>query len=210
MLLLRLIRSDDDTLAKKVYNKGKEHELPVLWKEVTDICKELDIPDINDDDVPKETIRTAIFEHHYRDMMEEMEKNNGKLEDVKHEDFREVQPYMKNKSVAMGRMAFKIRTKMVADIPGNFKNKFRVRKGENEGLICVYCNEEQLLDQAHCLQCVRWKDLRSGLDMTNIKDLVAFFTLMLQEKEKIDAEKKREKKKRDAEKKRDTYLLNHF
>ena len=94
----------------------------------------------------------------------------------------------------MGRMAFKIRTKMVTDIPGNFKNKFRVRKGEDEGLVCVYCNKGQLMDQAHCLQCVKWMDLRSGLDLTNIKDLVVFFTLMLQEKEKIYAEKRRRKK----------------
>ena len=56
--------------------------------------------------------------------------------------------------------------------------------------------------------CVKWMDLRSGLDLTNIKDLVVFFTLILQEKEKIDAEKKKEKK-RYAEKKRNSTASPH-
>ena len=124
--------------------------------------------------------------------MGEMEEKYTKLDDIKHEDFRKVQSYMHNKSVSMGRMAFKIRTKMVTDIPANFKNKFRLRKGCDEGLVCVYCEEGRLMDQAHCLECDRWKDMRSGLDLTNIEDLVRFFSQMLLEKSKIDAEKNRD------------------
>ena len=86
---------------------------------------------------------------------------------------------MKNKSVSIGRMAFKIRSKMVTDIPANFKNKLKSKKDDNKGLICGYCNEQEIMDQAHCIQCVKWMDLRDGLDLSNIEDLVTFFSKML-------------------------------
>ena len=95
---------------------------------------------------------------------------------------------MKNKSVSIGRMAFKIRYKMLTYISANFKDKFKSKKYDYEGLICGYCNEEEIMDQAHCLQCVKWMDLRDGLDLSNIEDLVKFFSRMLLEKGKIDAE----------------------
>ena len=193
-LLQRINKLEKGTLAKQIYTEGRELGLPGLWKEVSEICEEVDIPDINDFVVSKGTIRTAIFEHHYSFMMGEMEEKYKKLEDIKNEDFREVQEYIKNKSVYIGRMAFKIRTKMVSDIPANFKNKFRVKKGEDECLVCLYCDEGQLMDQAHCLQCVKWVDMREGLDLTNIEDLVNFFSQMLKEKTKIDKENKENKK----------------
>ena len=44
-----------------------------------------------------------------------------KLEDNKYDDFSVEQPYMDEKSVEVGRTAFKIRSKMVEDIPANLK-----------------------------------------------------------------------------------------
>jgi hypothetical protein len=117
-------------------------------------------------------------------------RNNQLLADIKHESFREPQSYMANKSIAMGRMAFRICTKMLNDIPANFKNKYKVNKGDQddkEGLLCDYCDEDSVMDQAHCLQCEKWTDLRMGLDLTNIEDLVKFFSKMMLEKAKFYA-----------------------
>ena len=47
----------------------------------------------------------------------------SKLDAIKDDDFQEVQPYFKDKSVEKARMAFKIRTQMLTEIPGNAKNK---------------------------------------------------------------------------------------
>ena len=75
---------------------------------------------------------------------------------------------------------------MIKDIPGNFKNKFRKKGGgEMDGLICTHCQEEVLWDQAHCKVCPAWEDIRQGLDMGNILDLVKFFQGMLGKMEKI-------------------------
>ena len=84
-LLQRIIKFEEGTLAKQVYTEGRELGLPGLWKEVSEICEDVDILDINDSVVSKETIRTTIFEQHYSFMMGEMEE---KLEDIKLEDFR--------------------------------------------------------------------------------------------------------------------------
>ena len=79
---------------------------------------------------------------------------------------------------------------MVPDIPGNFKNKFRKKgNGEDDGLLCVYCKEEVVMDQSHCMVCSAWEKLREGLDMTKILDMVKFFQLMLDEMEKKDDER---------------------
>ena len=72
---------------------------------------------------------------------------------------------------------------MVSDIPGNFKEKFR-KKGE--GLAYKYCEESEMETQSHCLVCPAWAELRVGLDMDNIRDLVNFFQKLLVERTRLD------------------------
>ena len=83
-------------------------------------------------------------------------------------------------------MAFKIRSKMIKEIPANFKNKFK-----EEDQVCKFCQENKLLSQSHCLLCPAWEQQREGLDLKNIDDLVIFFREMLSE---MDKEEKRRKK----------------
>ena len=77
---------------------------------------------------------------------------------------------------------------MVANIPGNYRSKFK-QKGE-DGLLCQYCTERQEMDQAHCLRCSAWAELRTGLDMINIIDLVTFFKKLLSERARLEDVKK--------------------
>ena len=80
---------------------------------------------------------------------------------------------------------------MVEDIPANFKNKYRLNgRNSDEGLICKHCQEEVVMDQAHCMVCPAWEDIRQGLDMTSMRDMVKFFQEMLKE---IDKKKKSSK-----------------
>ena len=58
----------------------------------------------------------------------------------KGDDFKGVQEYFYDRSVEKARMAFKIRTHMVPDIPDNFKNKYRVRGTVSDGLCQVIPN----------------------------------------------------------------------
>ena len=156
-----------------------------MQQEVAEICKEIGLPDINDVDIPVKDVKEAITEHHYKHIKEELERSK-KLKDIKEEDFRQVQGYFHDKSVSNGRMAFKIRSQMLPDIPANFKNKHK----KDGGLVCKFCkfcefcSEDKILSQSHCMVCPAWESQRMGLDLTKVDDLVTFFRNMLMEKER--------------------------
>ena len=184
LLLMRIKSHGLDTLCRQVYEEGKRQQWPGLGQEVAEICDHIGIPDVNSVTVNKNEIKNAIFEDHYKEMMNVV-KNQRKLEDVKDDEFREVQEYFCDKLVDNVRMGFMIRTQMVPKIPGNFKNKYRVRGTVSEGLECSECQVGEIMTQSHCVTCTAWEDIREGLDMENIKDLVIFFRKLLVERSKV-------------------------
>ena len=184
MLLLRIKSQDSSSLSRQVYEESCARGWPGLGEEVTQICREINIPDVNNVWVTKEEIKNAVMKHHYQDMKKELD-NSKKLMDIKEEDFSEVQDYFKEKSICNTRMAFKVRTKMLTEIPANVKNKFK--KGD-DGLVCTYCKQGKIMSQSHCLECPAWDKLRVGLDLTNIMDMVAYFRKLLDERDRQEKE----------------------
>ena len=185
LLLMRIKKQDQGSLSRQVYEESRARGWPGLGEEVASICKETGLPDINNVAVTKAEVKKAIGDHHQADVLKEL-RESKKLMDIKNEDFSTVKDYFKDKSVENTRMAFKVRSKMVADIPGNFKNKYK-RKGE-DGIRCSYCTEGKEFSQSHCLECPAWADIREGLDLTDIMDLVVFFRKMLDERARLEAE----------------------
>ena len=122
MLLVRIKSQDKSSLSRQVFEESHARGWPGLGEEVSQICREIGIPDVNDVCVNKEEIKTAIWNHHYADMKKEL-NNSKKLMDIRDEDFSEVQEYFKQKSVDNTRLAFRVRSKMVDEIPANFKDK---------------------------------------------------------------------------------------
>ena len=91
---------------------------PGSWQEAKEICEEIGLPDMNEVDIPVKDIKEAIYEHHHKVLKEELKaegKGTKKLKDIKNDNFRNVQDYFSDKSVANGRMAFKIRSQMVQE-----------------------------------------------------------------------------------------------
>ena len=127
----RILRQER-SLAKLIYIEQIAMGWPGLSAEVEVICAEIGIPNINVKNVDVKTINEAIFFSNYREMKEEME-DKSKLEGVRNEDFREVQEYMKDKAIENVRMAFRVRTKMVQKVKGNFKKLFK------NNLLCEDC-----------------------------------------------------------------------
>ena len=186
LLLKRIQKQDEGSLCHQVYEEGKSMGWPGLWQEVAEICKEVKIPDINDCDVPARDIKEAVTDHHGKCMTDELMKSEGKLKNIKFDNFKQVQGYFEDKSVDNGRMAFKIRTQMLPGIPGNFKNKYKKKDDQNpdKGLLCDFCQDEEILSQSHCAVCPAWEEQRRGLNLSKVEDLVIFFRKMLLEKEK--------------------------
>ena len=134
---------------------------------------------MNKSNIPKAKIKEAIFYSYYESMKEEI-GSSTKLEDIKNEDFLNIQPYFLDKSVENARLAFRIRTKLVKTIPGNFKNMY---KKNTEGLRCSHC-DEKVMTQSHCVSCPGMVELCDGLEMENIEGMVTFCRRLMKERSK--------------------------
>ena len=166
---------ENTALAKRVCKEAEERGWPGLHSEVKEICLQIGIQDINK--CSKTNIKEAIYFSHYKDMKEELGRSS-KMEDVKNEDFRKIQPYFLDKSIENTRMAFKIRIKMVDKIPGNYKNMYKKNK---YGPKCSHCTEA-IMTQIHCISYPGMGELREGLDLVNMTDMVTYFRRILKER----------------------------
>ena len=137
------------------------------------ICEKLGICDLNQSDIPVPDIKNTVFNDHYKELLEQVAKSK-KMVKHKDDDFSDVQDYMKWKSVEQSRMAFRIRSEMVNEVRGNFKDRYR-RKGGEDALTCQECPTGVMETQSHCVICPKWQDLRTGLELDKMDDLVTFF-----------------------------------
>ena len=129
MLVKRIKAQSKESLSRKVFEEQKANKWPGLSREVMDICEAVKLPDINDNEISAGVIKKAVLDHHHDELMDKI-SNSKKMKSHKDENFREVQGYMKGKSVENCRMAFRIRCEMVEDIRDNFT---RTRTGGREG-----------------------------------------------------------------------------
>ena len=176
LLVLQIKGLEDGSLAKVVYQEAETRGWPGLGKEVKEICQNIGIPDINIHNIRKSDIQKALKISHYTHMMKLFE-GSSKLDDIKHDNFHNIQPYFDDKDLETARLKFKIRTKMLERIPGNFKNKY---KNQENGLKCNLCSEE--MTQNHCKICPERLSIRKDLNLDNLDDLVTYFTHILNDK----------------------------
>ena len=165
-LVNRIYRKDSDCLARRVYEEQLQNSWPGLAMEVTQICQIIGIPDVNRNVVSKQKIKEAVFYNHYKDLKEGMNKYT-KLEAIKHQNFTEMQPYLKDKSIDKCRTKFRLRTEMLEPFKDNFRRKYRtLERGQEEedpGLQCQDCQDSPPPardSQVHCLVCPAWTHLR--------------------------------------------------
>ena len=119
LLMARNILLQEDSLARRIYSQQLARGWPGLAREVSKICKEIGIDDINEKMSDKEVLKEAVFYHNYREMKEDMMKYR-RLEEIRHHDFRCLPDYIaKEKSLEKVRLAYGVRTKMVTDIKQN-------------------------------------------------------------------------------------------
>ena len=89
-LVNKIHKQDLDSLVRNVYIEQLQHGWPGLATEVTSICKQIGIPDVNRNVVQKDKIKEAILYHHYKDLKENINKYK-KMERIKHQDFPSMQ-----------------------------------------------------------------------------------------------------------------------
>jgi hypothetical protein len=169
LLLHHIKNMGEETLAKQVYLEQRVNDWPGLSKEVTLICKELGIEDVNSSRTQKNALRKELEKAcRVMDEKELKEKMGKKMMKLKSEDCQR-KGYMDLKSLADVRSIFRVRTNMVEGFRGSFQNMY-----ENTSLNCEGCG--LVVDyQAHSMECPAYDDLREGLDMDKDLDLVTFF-----------------------------------
>ena len=173
--LAQKILSQEKSLAKAIYEEQLSKSWPGLSKEVEQICKDIGIENINKKVIQKEAMEEAIFYHNYHEMKQELETYK-KLEEIKHKDYTKLPDYMEDKSLEKSRLAFRIKCKMVQGIKMNYKGSYK------NNLTCDKCDLKCDETQCHTMLCDGWKQLREGLDLTQMNDMVVFFTRLLEEK----------------------------
>jgi hypothetical protein len=173
LLLLRIQNLEDGSLAKNIYLEAEANNWPGLGREVKDICQQPKIQDLNKYRLTKQEIQQAIEKSHQEDMLSQFD-HSSKLEDIKNSDFSNFQAYFRDKNIENARTKFKIRSKMLEKIPGNFRNKY---KNIQDCLKCIFCIED--MTQSHSIVCPGRKEQRRNLDMTNLDDLVTYFNDIL-------------------------------
>ena len=72
-MIVRLNSKEEGTLCRRIYDEGKSKGWPGLGEEVSIICADVGIANINNVTVPTKVIKQAICNHHYADMKKELE-----------------------------------------------------------------------------------------------------------------------------------------
>ena len=170
LLLNRVQNLEEGSLAKKIYEQAENQGWPGLGRDVQDICIQIDIPNMNTHKISKSDFKKAINQSHHEDMMRNFDSSR-KLQDIKNSDFSKLQPYFNDRSIENARTKFKIRTKMLENMPGN------MHKNVENGLKCDLCPDE--MTQNHCVLCPGRMIEREGLDMNDLDDLVIYFSNIL-------------------------------
>ena len=76
-------------------------------------------------------------------------------------------------NIEQSRMLFRIQTKML-ELRVNMNGRY-----ENN-LSCEACSSSELESQTHVLNCPAYEELRYGLDLTKDKDMVIYFSQVMQ------------------------------
>ena len=109
-LVQAIRRQEEGGLAKEVLEEQLSMGFPGLGQEVTQICRELGLPDASRQEVDKEEIKEGIQVHHLKALKNEM-VGKVKLQDLYNTDTRRPQEY-----VAWGveecRMAYRLQNRM--------------------------------------------------------------------------------------------------
>ena len=178
LLLASIKQQEEEVLAKEMLEQQLESDWPGLGREVTAICREVGLPDLCKEEVKTKEIQEAVYYHHLKELKKEIHRFK-KLDNIKNEDFRGTQSYMKHHSMEFCRMAFRLRTEMFrcrANMPKLFGNVLWCHScstGPDDGPSGGPAPQES---QRHLEQCVAYSHLRVGKDVElNFEDKVTYF-----------------------------------
>ena len=182
LLIHHIKRLEDTALAKMMYKEQVRNNWPGLAKEAEDLCVKLNIENVNTTSKSK-TVYIKELKVACKSMEDYMMKNETKemekMRVIRQEDWG-VKDYVKNGSLWSVRKTWEARAYML-HVAGNYMHS---RKYEATGWRCQACVSQVREDQDHLGLCQGYSDLRQGLDLDRDDDMVEFFRLVMDRRER--------------------------
>jgi hypothetical protein len=174
---------------------------PGLVKEAQEICQKIGMGDLSEEDVTKEEMEDAIEIYNLKMTKEEM-GDKQKYREIKNEDIRKPQIFLKEMNLEQCSVAMRLKCFMI-DCPGNMRAKYKNRE------VCLRCKLKPGFQgpamretQEHLEVCDGYRQFREGRDMCNFVHKVAYFTEIIKEREAMFARIRKAKQKKQRKEKR--------
>ena len=175
-----------NSLAGEIFQVQKRMNLPGLVKECEKFLAQEGVFDVTKYSKQqwKTFIKNLIRQKNEQELLTNMKKYKKlDIADFKDENCKEKE-YLSSMYLTQARLNFKIRAKMTPTVQMNFMSD---QKFSNNLWSCVGCQSvsqtgkvKRMMDsQAHILLCSAYKDLRKDKELTNEKDLVDYFSLVI-------------------------------
>ena len=175
-LFYDLVNLPDTALAKIMVNTQMKNGFPGLAQECLMFIKELNLPDITEIKITKESwkgqVKNAIRKENEKELRVDLAKSK-KAKEFEDEIF-ETKSYFKELNLIQARLIFKQRSKMMQHIKMNYSSDPQYIK---EMWKCDWCS--CISTQSHILWCTEFSDLRENLDLNVNKDLAKYFQEVL-------------------------------
>ena len=162
-------------------------QLPVLDTEVQQYMKELELPDITNNELNvssitwKKLVKKAIIQHCEKYFSKKLPNNKKLVENMNNEKF-ERKCYINDMTMKEAQTYFKYRTHMI-NAKFNYKNDKNYRE---ELWRCDSC-KSAIDTQSHILMtCPGYQHLRVNKNFDNDHDLVKFFQQVIDLRESVD------------------------
>ena len=153
---------DKENYAREILTEQIAMGWEGLTTEVEEICRLVGLPNVCSQPLGRKEVEEAVVLHHLKEIKEEMEPLS-KMAKIRTQDTREMQLYMKQKSLENSRIEFIWETNMI-DTRCNMKGKYKKDQYQ-----CPHCWEGSqpggsLETSDHLMVCSAYADLRDGLN----------------------------------------------
>ena len=169
VFLQKILGKDPSNICKKAILEEVSNGIHGLAYECSQICRELELPDIMGTFANKNRIKSSIFLKMNEKALEDM-RNSNKVSD-RLTDNPQDNTYIHCLSLPQTRIWIRYRARAIAGVKANFKQSHR-------DLSCRFCSTGSPENQEHLEICGGTEYERRGLDMSRWRGILTFWRRM--------------------------------
>ena len=189
VMLVRFLRSmEEGSLARLVYEEQKEQRWPGLVKETENICKEIGVANVNEDNIwklnTKEYRKLVIKKCKEKDeiVLRKMAENKTKCTKIMSEPYGK-KSYMSENRLHIVRQMFCTRVQM-QPFAANYRHDARFLK---TNFLCKCSKSEESESHLTSGNCEAYGDLKEKHgDLDDDRKLTEFFTAVLERRDRVE------------------------